>query len=145
MERLLAGWGGQGASTFALSGQPKLIGRPRVHVQVSAEVTKPLEDRKFDGIFTITTELSPIASPAYEVGRQTEQEVLLSRALEKAIRRSRAIDTESLCIISGAKCWSVRADVHVLDSDGDTFADRTCRWTEKMSPSIPWQNESLCH
>jgi len=89
-----------------------------VHVQISAEVTKPLEDRKFDGIFTIVTELSPIASPAYEVGRQTEQEVILSRTLEKAIRRSRAIDTESLCIISGAKCWSIRADVHVLDSDG---------------------------
>jgi exosome complex component RRP45 len=41
----------------------------RVHVQISAEVTKPLEDRKFDGIFTITTELSPLASPAFEVGR----------------------------------------------------------------------------
>jgi exosome complex component RRP45 len=42
---------------------------PRVHVQISAEVTKPLEDRKFDGIFTITAELSPLASPAFEVGR----------------------------------------------------------------------------
>lgn len=41
----------------------------RVLVQISAEVTKPLEDRKFDGIFTITTELSPLASPAFEVGR----------------------------------------------------------------------------
>jgi exosome complex component RRP45 len=46
-----------------------LLTYPRVHVQVSAEVTKPLEDRKFDGIFTITTELSPLASPAFEVGR----------------------------------------------------------------------------
>ena len=41
----------------------------RVYVQIPAEVTKPLEDRKFDGIFTIVTELSPIASPAFEVGR----------------------------------------------------------------------------
>lgn len=90
----------------------------RVHVQISAEVTKPLEERKFEGVFTIVTELSPIASPAYEVGRQTEQEIILSRTLEKAIRRSRAIDTESLCIIAGAKCWSIRADVHILDSDG---------------------------
>lgn len=101
------------------------LGKTRVHVQVSAEVTKPLEDRKFDGIFTITTELSPIASPACEVGRQTEQEVILSRILEKAIRRSNAIDTESLCIISGAKCWSVRADVHILDADGG-LVDASC-------------------
>jgi exosome complex component RRP45 len=41
----------------------------RVLVQVSAEVSKPLEDRKFDGIFNIVTELSPIASAAFEFGR----------------------------------------------------------------------------
>ncbi len=57
--------------------------------------------------------------------RQTEQEILLSRILEKAVRRSRAIDTESLCIISGAKCWAVRADVHVLDADGG-LVDASC-------------------
>jgi exosome complex component RRP45 len=45
--------------------------------------------------------------------------------LEKAIRRSRAIDTESLCIISGAKCWSIRADVHILDADGGLI-DASC-------------------
>ena len=94
-------------------------------MQISAEVTKPLEDRKFDGIFNIITELSPIASPAFEVGRQTEQEVILSRILEKAFRRSRAIDTESLCIISGAKCWTIRADVHVLNADGGLI-DASC-------------------
>lgn len=81
-------------------------------------MVKPSEERKFDGIFTITTELSPLASPAFEIGRPTEQEVILSRILEKAIRRSRAIDTESLCIVAGQKCWSVRADIHVVDFDG---------------------------
>ena len=45
------------------------IGKTRVFVQISAQVTKPSDERKFDGIFTITTELSPLASPAYEVGR----------------------------------------------------------------------------
>jgi len=101
------------------------LGKTRIHVQISAEVAKPLEERKFEGIFTIATDLSPIASPAYEVGRQNEQELILSRILEKAIRRSRAIDTESLCIIAGAKCWSIRADVHVLDSDGGLI-DASC-------------------
>jgi exosome complex component RRP45 len=57
--------------------------------------------------------------------RQTEQEVILSRILEKAIRRSNAIDTESLCIVAGAKCWAVRADVHVLDFDGGLI-DASC-------------------
>jgi exosome complex component RRP45 len=59
------------------------------------------------------------------LNRQTEQEVILSRILEKAIRRSNSIDTESLCIIAGAKCWSIRADVHVLDADGGLI-DASC-------------------
>jgi exosome complex component RRP45 len=42
----------------------------RILVQISAEVTKPLEDRKFDGDFTINVELSPIASASFETGRR---------------------------------------------------------------------------
>lgn len=45
------------------------VGKTRVLVRVSAEVVVPYVDRKFDGIFTIATELSPMASPAFEVGR----------------------------------------------------------------------------
>ncbi|KAI9726403.1 MAG: hypothetical protein M1834_009031 [Cirrosporium novae-zelandiae] len=101
------------------------LGKTRVIARISAEVTQPLSDRKFDGIFTITTELSPIAFPAFETGRQTDQEVILSRILEKAIRRSNALNTESLCIIAGQKCWNVRADVHVIDYDGG-LVDASC-------------------
>ena len=45
------------------------IGKTRVMTRLSAEVVAPYPDRKFDGVFTISTELSPIASPAFEVGR----------------------------------------------------------------------------
>ena len=58
-----------------------------------------------------TTNQTPANSP-------TETEILLSRLLEKTIRRSGALDTESLCIIAGSKCFALRADVHVLDHDG---------------------------
>jgi len=53
----------------SISADSKNLTATRVNVQISAEVVKPLEDRKFDGMFTIVTELSPIASPAFEVGR----------------------------------------------------------------------------
>ncbi len=45
------------------------MGKTRVLAKVSCEVVAPYPDRKFDGIFTITTELSPMGSPAFEVGR----------------------------------------------------------------------------
>ncbi|GIZ44987.1 hypothetical protein CKM354_000817100 [Cercospora kikuchii] len=101
------------------------MGKTRVLVNISAEVITPYPDRKFDGVFTISTELSPIASPAFEVGRQDQTELLMSRILEKTIRRSGALDTESLCIVSGQKCFHIRADIHVLDHDGN-LVDASC-------------------
>ncbi|KAK4459145.1 ribosomal protein S5 domain 2-type protein [Cladorrhinum samala] len=101
------------------------LGKTRVLAKASAEVTVPYTDRPLDGIFTIATELSPMTSPAFELNRPTETEVLLSRLLEKTVRRSNALDTESLCLIAGQKCWSVRVDVHVLSHDGNLI-DAAC-------------------
>jgi exosome complex component RRP45 len=66
-----------------------------------------------------------MASPAFEVNRPTETEILLSRLLEKTLRRSSALDTESLCLIAAQKVWSVRADVHILSYDGNLI-DASC-------------------
>ncbi|KAJ9158432.1 Exosome complex component rrp45 [Coniochaeta hoffmannii] len=101
------------------------LGKTRVLAKASAEVTVPYTDRPLDGIFTIAAELSPMTSPSFEVGRPTEIEVLLSRLLEKTVRRSGALDTESLCLVAGQKCWSVRVDVHVLSHDGNLI-DAAC-------------------
>jgi exosome complex component RRP45 len=38
-------------------------------VRISAEVTKPREDRPFDGLFNINLELTAMGSPAWENGR----------------------------------------------------------------------------
>lgn len=40
-----------------------------VAVRISAEVTKPRDDRPTDGIFIIALELSAMGSPAWENGR----------------------------------------------------------------------------
>ncbi|EMC99031.1 hypothetical protein BAUCODRAFT_146018 [Baudoinia panamericana UAMH 10762] len=101
------------------------IGKTRVLCNVSCEVVTPYPDRKFDGVFTISCELGPMASPAFEVGRPDQTEMLISRILEKTIRRSGALDTESLCIVAGQKCFHVRADIHVLDHDGNLL-DAAC-------------------
>ncbi|KAF2015500.1 exoribonuclease [Aaosphaeria arxii CBS 175.79] len=101
------------------------FGKTRVIARISVDVTAPLPERKFDGIFQIVTEFSPMASPAFEVGRPTDAEVILARILEKTIRRSNALDTESLCIIAGLKCFALRADVHIIDHDGGLI-DASC-------------------
>lgn len=49
----------------------------------------------------------------------------MSRLLEKTIRRTQALDTESLCLIAGEKCLNVRADLHVVSHDGNLL-DASC-------------------
>lgn len=44
---------------------------------------------------------------------------MISRIIEKALRRSRAIDTEGLCIVAGEKVWQIRVDLLFLDHDGN--------------------------
>ena len=62
-------WGKQGEFAGRQANRKGLTVMIRVVTNISANITAPYPDRKFDGIFTITMELSPIASPAFEVGR----------------------------------------------------------------------------
>ncbi|KAI1315646.1 hypothetical protein EDD11_000539 [Mortierella claussenii] len=101
------------------------LGNTRVLAKVSCEVIRPFQDKPTEGFLMFNTELSPMASASFEVGRQTDEEVLVSRLIEKAMRRSRALDTEGLCIVAGEKVWSVRVDIHFLDHDGN-LVDAAC-------------------
>lgn len=101
------------------------LGNTRLSVRVSCSIIKPYEDRPFEGVFTINTEISSMASPTFENGKSTDDEVLISRLIEKAIRRSNALDLESLCIIAGEKVWHITADINFLNHDGG-FIDASC-------------------
>lgn len=102
------------------------MGNTKVHCRISCEIAQPYEDRPFEGLFHISTETTPMAGAQFENGNNTgEEEVLISRMIEKAVRRSGALDVEGLCIIAGSKCWSLRADVHFLDCDGGLI-DASC-------------------
>lgn len=103
----------------------RILTIPRVLAQTSATITKPYDDSPFEGIFTITTEFSPMASSSFEPSRTGPYELVLSRTLDNTLRRARAIDLESLCILAKKLVWSVRVDVHFLDHDGG-LVDAAC-------------------
>ncbi|KAJ1981855.1 3'-5'-exoribonuclease [Dimargaris xerosporica] len=100
------------------------LGHTKVMAQVSCEVARPLPERPTEGFLTIATELGTMASPSFEALR-TEEEIVINRHIEKTLRRSRAIDTEGLCIVAGEKAWSIRVDLHFLDHDGNLI-DAAC-------------------
>ncbi|XP_049576100.1 exosome complex component RRP45 isoform X1 [Syngnathus scovelli] len=95
------------------------LGKTRVMAQVSCELVAPKESRPNEGIMFFNIELSPMASPAFEQGRQSELSVKLNRQLERCLRNSKCIDLESLCVVSGEKVWQIRVDVHTLNHDGN--------------------------
>ncbi|KAG2158010.1 ribosomal protein S5 domain 2-type protein [Suillus bovinus] len=101
------------------------MGKTRVIAQLDAKMVKPLPERPFEGIITIHSEISPMASSDYEPGRSSEEEVTLTRMLDKVLRRSDAIDKESLCVLAGQRVWQLRLTVHVL-ADAGNILDCSC-------------------
>ncbi|XP_030047639.1 exosome complex component RRP45 [Microcaecilia unicolor] len=95
------------------------LGRTRVLGQVSCELVPPKVNRPTEGIIFFNLELSPMASPAFELGRQSELLIKLNRLLERCLRNSKCIDTESLCVVAGEKVWQVRVDLHLLNHEGN--------------------------
>lgn len=100
------------------------LGETRVLCRTTATIVKPFDDRPFDGQFIVNTELSPFVGNTHGSG-QTDEELTMSRILEKSVRRSRALETESLCIVAGKQCWQIRSDIHFLNNEGNLL-DTAC-------------------
>eukprot|EP00188_Purpureofilum_apyrenoidigerum_P000304 Plantae.Rhodophyta-Purpureofilum_apyrenoidigerum.ctg11251.p1 GENE.Plantae.Rhodophyta-Purpureofilum_apyrenoidigerum.ctg11251~~Plantae.Rhodophyta-Purpureofilum_apyrenoidigerum.ctg11251.p1 ORF type:complete len:428 (-),score=67.49 Plantae.Rhodophyta-Purpureofilum_apyrenoidigerum.ctg11251:221-1504(-) len=105
------------------------IGTTRAVAVVYVEAVAPYPDRPSEGIISFAAEFSPAASErfAYEYGAigvtisTSEEATLLTRAVERAIRESRALDTESLCILAGKLVWSLKVNVQVIDHCGNAL------------------------
>ncbi|KAK8601883.1 hypothetical protein V6N13_058447 [Hibiscus sabdariffa] len=95
------------------------LGQTRVISIVTAQLVQPYRDRPKEGMLSIFTEFSPMADPSFEPGRPGELAVELGRIIDRGLRESRAVDTESLCILAGKFVWAVRIDIHILDNGGN--------------------------
>ncbi|VVA37774.1 PREDICTED: exosome [Prunus dulcis] len=95
------------------------LGQTHVMAFVTAQLIQPYRDRPNDGSLSIFTEFSPMADPSFEPGRPGESAVELGRVIDRGLRESRAVDTESLCVLSGKLAWAIRVDLHILDNGGN--------------------------
>ncbi|CAA0813223.1 Protein ECERIFERUM 7 [Striga hermonthica] len=95
------------------------LGQTRVMGFVTSQLVQPYRDRPNEGTLAIFTEFSPMADPSFEVGRPGEFAVELGRIIDRGLRESRAVDTESLCVVAGKWVWSIRVDLHILDNGGN--------------------------
>ncbi|KAB2037144.1 hypothetical protein ES319_D03G054400v1 [Gossypium barbadense] len=95
------------------------LGQTRVMGIVTAKFVQPYRDRPNEGTLAIYPEFSPMADPSFEAGRSGESAVELGRIIDRGLRESRAVDTESLCIVAGKLVWAIRIDILILDNGGN--------------------------
>ncbi|CAM6078229.1 unnamed protein product [Sphagnum tenellum] len=77
------------------------LGQTRVLAVVSAQLVQPYPDRPNEGTLAVFTEFSPMADPGFEPGRPGEMAAELGRIIDRGLRESKAVDTESLCVLAG--------------------------------------------
>lgn len=98
-------------------------GNTQLIIKTSCEIVKPFEDRPNEGLLVINNELSPMSSIKFD--ERSIDEVLTNRIIEKSIRKSNAVDMESLCIKNGESVWMVRIDINIINFDGNLI-DSCC-------------------
>lgn len=98
------------------------LGQTRVSAQVSCSVMEPRETRPNEGMLFIFVEFLPMCSQRFmnkAYGGVEDEINEVTRLLERCLKESKAMDTESLCIVAEEKAWAVRLDIRVLNHEGN--------------------------
>lgn len=88
------------------------LGETKILAQVSSEITQPSATRPAEGLLQIYVNSG-------QSKRNAEHIVLLTRNLERALKESRCVDLESLCIKAEEKVWKIRVDINILNHEGN--------------------------
>jgi exosome complex component RRP42 len=95
------------------------LGDTSVVAGVKVLVGEPYPDSPDEGVTMVTAEMSPIASPLFELGPPKEDAIELARVVDRGVRESESVDTKKLCIAEGKKVYMVFADVYPMEYDGN--------------------------
>ncbi|MFW9794524.1 MAG: RNA-binding protein, partial [Candidatus Thorarchaeota archaeon] len=95
------------------------VGDTSVVAGVKVLVGEPYPDSPDEGVTMVTAEMSPIASPLFELGPPKEDAIELARVVDRGVRESETVDAKQLCIKEGKKVYMVFADVYPMEYDGN--------------------------
>ncbi|MFZ5955484.1 MAG: exosome complex protein Rrp42 [Nanoarchaeota archaeon] len=109
----------KGISNKAEGSASVKLGNTEVYAGIKLEVIEPYPDSSDEGALITTFELSPIASPDFELGPPGIESIELGRIIDRGIRESGFIDFKKLCIKEGEKVWSVSLDIYAINDSGN--------------------------
>lgn len=110
-----------GISSKAEGSAKVTIGKTAVIAGVKMGLAEPYPDTPEEGVMTTSAEYLPMGAPEFESGPPREDEIVLGRVVDRAIRESKCIDFKKLCIRPKEKVWMVFVDIFVTDHDGNLF------------------------
>jgi len=123
------------------------VGDTSVVAGVKVLVGEPYPDSPDEGVTMVTAEMSPIASPLFELGPPKEDAIELARIVDRGVRESETVDAKALCIEEGKKVYMVFADVYPLEYDGNlidasSIAVNAALLTTKY-PEMKWEDKKV--
>ncbi len=95
------------------------MGKTEVIVGIKMNASTPYPDSPDKGNLMVTAELLPLSSSRFELGPPKIESIELARVLDRAIRESKFIELEKLCIKKGEKVWTVFIDIYSINADGN--------------------------
>ncbi len=108
-------------SSMAEGSAKVTIGETVVIAGVKMTVAAPYPDTPEEGVMTTSAEYLPMGAPEFESGPPRENEIVLGRVVDRAIRESKCIDFKKLCIEPKEKVWMIFVDILVMNYDGNLF------------------------
>ena len=97
------------------------LGNTEVIVGIKMDVSEPYPDSPDNGNLMVTSELLPLSSPRFEPGPPRIESIELARVIDRAIRESKFIELDKLCIKKGEKVWTIFIDIYSINDDGNLF------------------------
>lgn len=95
------------------------LGKTEVIVGIKMAASTPYSDSPDKGTMMVTSELLPLSSPRFEYGPPKFPAIELGRLVDRAIRESKFIQFDKLCIKEGEKVWTVFIDIYTINDDGN--------------------------
>ncbi len=123
------------------------LGDTSIVAGVKVLVGEPYGDSPDKGVIMVTAEMSPIASPLFELGPPKEGAIELARVVDRGVRESGTVDTKKLCIEEGKKVYMIFADVYPMEYDGNlidasSIAVNAALLTTKY-PEMKWEDDKV--
>lgn len=95
------------------------MGDTSVIAGVKVLLGEPYADSPDSGVMMVTAEMSPIASPLFELGPPKEGAIELARVVDRGVRESETVDVKKLVVEPSKKVYMIFCDIYPLEYDGN--------------------------